>query len=72
MRIAMAIMLVVLTACSAEEAEPTHPHLHFGVYQYWPPNEGDDMPVNFRNASGQHDSLRGLASWWLFKALPVN
>jgi len=47
------------------------PHLHFGVYEYWPPREGDDVPVNFRNASGQHDSRGGLASWRLFEALPV-
>ena len=47
------------------------PHLHFGVYQYYPPHEGDDVPVNFRNASGQHDSRGGLAAWRLFEALPV-
>ena len=47
------------------------PHLHFGVYQYWPPREGADVPVNFRNASGQHDSRGGLAIWRLFEALPV-
>jgi len=49
-----------------------HPHLHFGVYQHWPPTEGDDVPVNFRNASGQHDSRGGLAIWRLFEALPVD
>jgi murein DD-endopeptidase MepM/ murein hydrolase activator NlpD len=48
-----------------------HPHLHFGVYQAWPPQEGEDVPVNFRNASGQHDSHGGLAVWRLFEALPV-
>ncbi len=47
------------------------PHLHFGVYQDYPPNEGDDVPVNFRNASGQHDSRGGLAAWRLFEALPI-
>jgi murein DD-endopeptidase MepM/ murein hydrolase activator NlpD len=47
-----------------------HPHLHFGVYQGWPPTEGSDLPVNFRNASGQHDARRGLAGWRLFEALP--
>ena len=47
------------------------PHLHFGVYQYWPPSEGDDIPVNFRNASGQHDSRGGLAVWRLFEAFAV-
>ena len=47
-----------------------HPHLHFGVYQDWPPEEGRDVPVNFRNAVGQHDSRNGLAVWRLFEALP--
>ena len=47
------------------------PHLHFGVYQGWPPREGRDVPINFRNASGQHDSRGGLAIWRLFEALPV-
>ena len=45
------------------------PHLHFGVYQGWPPRDGRDVPVNFRNASGQHDSRRGLVSWRLYEAL---
>jgi murein DD-endopeptidase MepM/ murein hydrolase activator NlpD len=27
------------------------PHLHFGVYAWWPPEEGYDVPVNFRNAT---------------------
>ena len=49
-----------------------HPHLHFGVYQGWPPQEGEDVPVNFRNASGQHDSRKGLVSWRLYEALPVD
>jgi hypothetical protein len=47
------------------------PHLHFGVYQDWPPQEGYDVPVNFRNASGQHDSRCGLTIWRLFEALPA-
>ncbi len=48
------------------------PHLHFGVYQDWRPREGEDVPVNFRNASGQHDARGGLAIWRLFEALPVD
>ncbi|MDJ0952428.1 MAG: M23 family metallopeptidase [Acidimicrobiia bacterium] len=48
------------------------PHLHFGVYQDWRPREGKDVPVNFRNASGQHDARSGLAIWRLFEALPVD
>ena len=47
------------------------PHLHFGVYQGWPPREGYDVPVNFRSASGQHDARGGLAAWRLFEALPT-
>lgn len=47
-----------------------HPHLHFGVYQGWPPEEGRYVPVNFRNAAGQHDSRGGLVSWRLYEALP--
>ncbi len=36
------------------------PHLHFGVYQSWPPTEGFDVPVNFRNADGPLDERGGL------------
>jgi hypothetical protein len=38
----------------------TEPHLHFGVYANYPPQEGDDRAVNFRNNSGQHDFRGGL------------
>jgi murein DD-endopeptidase MepM/ murein hydrolase activator NlpD len=46
------------------------PHLHFGVYLDWPPHEGRDAAVNFRNASGQLDPRGGLTVWRLFEALP--
>ena len=46
------------------------PHLHFGVYEGWPPKEGFDVPVNFRNAEGTHDQRRGLRPGGYFKALP--
>ena len=46
------------------------PHLHFGVYQAWPAMEGFDVPVNFRNAQGTHDSRNGLRPGGFFKALP--
>lgn len=36
------------------------PHLHFGVYEDWMPVEGEDVPVNFRNAVGPLDSRGGL------------
>jgi len=47
------------------------PHLHFGVYRTWPPVEGDDLPVNFRNAQGSLDSKGGLAAGVTYLALPV-
>ncbi len=46
------------------------PHLHFGVYQGWPAQEGFDVPVNFRNAEGTLDQRRGLRPGGHFKALP--
>lgn len=58
-------------AYSGNSGATLGPHLHFGVYQDWPPREGFDVPINFRNASGQHDSRGGLAAWRLFEALPV-
>ncbi|MBN2772897.1 MAG: M23 family metallopeptidase [Prolixibacteraceae bacterium] len=36
------------------------PHLHFGVYEFWPATETYDVPVNFRNAEGPMDSNGGL------------
>jgi hypothetical protein len=35
-------------------------HLHFGVYDAWPPAEGSDRAVNFRNAQGPLDCRGGL------------
>lgn len=46
------------------------PHLHFGVYRGWPPQEGRDVPVNFRNASGRLDPRRGLIEGLVYEALP--
>lgn len=46
------------------------PHLHFGVYQYYPPREGDDVPVNFRNADGPLDERGGLIMGRWYEALP--
>jgi len=46
------------------------PHLHFGVYESWPPVEGFDVPVNFRNAEGILDRRNGLRPGGYFKALP--
>ena len=46
------------------------PHLHFGVYESWPPVEGRDLPVNFRNAQGPTDPEGGLAHGGTYLALP--
>ena len=46
------------------------PHLHFGVYQAWPPTEGLDVPVNFRNADGPLDERGGLIAQQTYTALP--
>lgn len=45
------------------------PHLHFGVYLDWFPQEGRDAPVNFRNASGESDERGGLAVGRRYTAL---
>jgi murein DD-endopeptidase MepM/ murein hydrolase activator NlpD len=38
------------------------PHLHFGVYDGFPPMEGSDRAVNFRNAEGPLDCRAGLVN----------
>jgi murein DD-endopeptidase MepM/ murein hydrolase activator NlpD len=47
------------------------PHLHFGVYRWWPPQEGYGVPVNFRNAAGRLDPNGGLIQGLVYEALPV-
>jgi murein DD-endopeptidase MepM/ murein hydrolase activator NlpD len=47
------------------------PVLHFGVYRGYPPTEGDDLPVNFRNADGPLDPLGGLIQDVFYRALPL-
>lgn len=37
-------------------------HLHFGVYDDWPPVEGNDRAVNFRNTNGPLDCRGGLVN----------
>lgn len=37
-------------------------HLHFGVYDDWPPVEGNDRAVNFRNMDGPLDCRGGLVN----------
>jgi murein DD-endopeptidase MepM/ murein hydrolase activator NlpD len=46
------------------------PHLHFGVYQFWPATEGFDVAVNFRNADGPLDERRGLVAGAVYRAGP--
>ena len=46
------------------------PHLHFGVYRTWPPVEGDDLPVNFRNCADALDHAGGLIVNQSYMALP--
>jgi len=46
------------------------PQLHFGVYESYPPQEGFDLAVNFRNAEGELDDLGGLMTWKYYEALP--
>jgi murein DD-endopeptidase MepM/ murein hydrolase activator NlpD len=46
------------------------PHLHFGVYESWPPREGFDVAVNFKNGEGTLDHRGGLRPGGYFKALP--
>ncbi len=46
------------------------PHLHFGVYQDWPPQEGVDVAVNFRNADGPLDARGGLQQGISYEARP--
>jgi hypothetical protein len=48
----------------------TVPHLHFGVYRTWPVVNGDDLPVNFRNADGPLDARGGLIREAAYTALP--
>lgn len=48
----------------------TVPVLHFGVYRTWPVNGGDDVAVNFRNATGPLDDLGGLVQGATYTALP--
>lgn len=55
---------------SGNSGESGEPHLHFGVYQDYPPIEGKDIPVNFKNAEGPLDSRNGLIKGEIYTALP--
>lgn len=44
--------------------------LHFGVYRSWPPQGGQDVAINFRNAQGPLDDRGGLVQGATYTALP--
>ncbi len=45
------------------------PHLHFGVYQFWPPTETYDVPIRFRNALGSLNECGILMADSLYSAM---
>jgi murein DD-endopeptidase MepM/ murein hydrolase activator NlpD len=49
-------------ALAGHSGTPDVVHLHFGVYDGWPPTEGQDRAVNFRNAQGPLDCRGGLVN----------
>jgi len=57
-------------ALSGSSGYDTEPHLHFGVYQAYPPVEGQDVPVNFMNTKGMHDFRGGLVLNEVYRAEP--
>jgi hypothetical protein len=56
-------------AFSGNSGNSREPHLHFGVYEDYPPVEGLDLPVNFRNIEASLDSLGGLIRGEVYKAM---
>ena len=57
-------------AHAGNSGQTSGPHLHFGVYRSWPPREGYDAPIVFRNADGPLDMLGGLQDGGRYAALP--
>ena len=57
-------------ALSGNSGQSGEPHLHIGVYENYPPVEGVDVPINFRNAQGPLDSRNGLIRGEIYVALP--
>lgn len=57
-------------ASSGNSGYSGEPHLHFGVYEDYPPSEGQDVPVSFRNADGPLDARGGLIRGEVYTALP--
>ncbi|MFC1536072.1 M23 family metallopeptidase [Candidatus Neomarinimicrobiota bacterium] len=44
-------------------------HLHFGVYNSYPPQEGNDRAINFKNTDGPTDCNGGLVNGAFYTAL---
>lgn len=60
------------TACDADIVNPPRDQcavLHFGVYATYPPLEGIDVAINFRNADGTLDTRGGLMRFQVYSAL---
>jgi hypothetical protein len=55
-------------AQSGNSGYSEEPHLHFGVYRDYPTVEGEDVPVNFRNAIGPLDERGGLIRGEIYTA----
>ena len=49
-------------ALAGHSGTPDIVHLHFGVYDGYPPVEGSDRAVNFSNMEGPEDCRRGLVN----------
>jgi hypothetical protein len=58
-----------LIALNGNSGDTGGPHLHFGVYRTWPVQEGNDVPVSFRNALGPLDERGGLLRGVFYTAL---
>jgi hypothetical protein len=56
-------------AASGMSAVPL-PLLHLGVYRSFPPQEGNDLAINFRNAEGELDERGGLQLFVDYLARP--
>jgi hypothetical protein len=57
-------------ALSGNSGYSGEPHLHFGVYEDYPPVEGNDLPIDFRNADGPLDTRGGLIRGEVYTATP--
>lgn len=57
-------------SCGTSGRSGNIPHLHFEVFQSIPYRYSDAIPINFRNVSGETDSLGVLITERTYKALP--